>query len=743
MPRQKDKRRQEDRRRRRRDARQRRVEAAASQRVWLAAVGDVDLQAAGDGDDGPPKFEMTVYGGGKMKPQGFYWDVVVDLQGLRAMRGKLPSFIDHDRKQIVGHTTKVDIDRENQVVTAVGVVSGATPYAQQVIDSAGNGFPWKSSMGAAIKERRFVEAGQTVAVNGKRFRGPLLLIESAVIYENSFVSVAGDPSSRSRIAASAAQLMEGLPMPFDEWLKAKGFDPNEISDQQRSTLQAAYDTDADDTEPDDADDAPPDAPGAGGRSATDRRLRAHGRAEDLPTADELLASTRETMAGETDRVADIRRICAQYGVDQVTVDGKKVNLEAHAIREGWDHAKTELEAMRGGRPQTGPAIHTPDNTLHAAGAFEAALCVAGGLGEDLAAEGVSDQAMDLAASREYRGVGIHALMHETIRAAGGYSRPGQVDNDFIRTALTADRDLQAAGNATTSLSTVLGNVGNKSLLRAYRAVPDVVHEFCDRQSNRDFKPATRIRLTGDAIFKEVGADGDLKSFELGEENYTNALKTFGRIISLNRQMMINDDLGAFLQLPRVLGRGAGLARNKAVFELLFASVGTFFSAANNNYLEGAATALSIEALTAAEKLFLEQTDADGNPIEVMPAGLLHGPGNKVLAEQLYSDRFVNETTTANKPKTSGNPHGGKFKPVHSAWMSSAKVANASQTGWMLYGDPNDVPVMEVAYLNGRETPVAESSEADFDQLGMKWRSYWDFSAAMANTTGGVFVKGAA
>ena len=49
--------------------------------------------------------------------------------------------------------------------------------------------------------------------------------------------------------------------------------------------------------------------------------------------------------------------------------------------------------------------------------------------------------------------------------------------------------------------------------------------------------------------------------------------------------------------------------------------------------------------------------------------------------------------------------------------------------------------MEVAFLGGRATPVIERGEANFDQLGMSWRSYHDFDVAMRDHRAAVKMKG--
>ncbi|MGA1822290.1 MAG: 30S ribosomal protein S3, partial [Thermoplasmatota archaeon] len=48
----------------------------------------------------------------------------------------------------------------------------------------------------------------------------------------------------------------------------------------------------------------------------------------------------------------------------------------------------------------------------------------------------------------------------------------------------------------------------------------------------------------------------------------------------------------------------------------------------------------------------------------------------------------------------------------------------------------DLPVIEVAFLNGQESPTIETAEADFSVLGVQLRGYHDFGAALQDPRAG-------
>jgi hypothetical protein len=142
-------------------------------------------------------------------------------------------------------------------------------------------------------------------------------------------------------------------------------------------------------------------------------------------------------------------------------------------------------------------------------------------------------------------------------------------------------------------------------------------------------------------------------------------------------------------------------------------------------------------------MFEEQTDAGGKPILIRPRFLLVPTTLKVTAQQLMTETRVNETTTTDKPKPASNPHVGKWEPVATPYLNAQGISGSSATGWYLLADPNDVAAIEIAYLRGMRTPTIESGETDFDNLGMKWRGYFDFGVNVQDYRAAVRSKGAA
>jgi len=67
--------------------------------------------------------------------------------------------------------------------------------------------------------------------------------------------------------------------------------------------------------------------------------------------------------------------------------------------------------------------------------------------------------------------------------------------------------------------------------------------------------------------------------------------------------------------------------------------------------------------------------------------------------------------------------------VRSSYLSNPKYTGASSLAWYILADPADMPVIEVAFLNGQQQPTVESADADFNNLGIQMRGYHDFGVA--------------
>jgi len=450
---------------------------------------------------------------------------------------------------------------------------------------------------------------------------------------------------------------------------------------------------------------------------------AGGDADPAPGAG--VAALRAEALAETSRIAAVRKICA----------GKHLDIEAQAIRDGWDATRTELEVLRASRPKA-PSIHAPDTSITAE-VLEAACFQSAKL--EAIEKVCSAQALEAAAKRFQGGLGLQELLFEAAIANGYTGRTFRDSRRVLEAAFGRGAAGIEAGMTVIDVGGILSNVANKFLLEGFFSVERVWRSICAVRNVSDFKTVTSYRLVGKDQYEQVSPGGELKHGTLGEETYSNKADTYGLMLSIDRRDIINDDLGAVTTVPRKLGRGSGLKIND-VFWAAFMNNAAFFAVGNKNFISGADTALGIDGLTKGEVAFMDLVDSDGKPTGVMPSILLVPTALSAMGTQLYKSVEMRDTT-ANTKFPVANPHQGKFRIEVSRYLSNALYAGNSAKAWYLLADPSDLPVIEVAFLNGQEAPTIETSDADFSQLGVRMRGYHDFGVALQDPRGGVKSKG--
>jgi hypothetical protein len=209
-------------------------------------------------------------------------------------------------------------------------------------------------------------------------------------------------------------------------------------------------------------------------------------------------------------------------------------------------------------------------------------------------------------------------------------------------------------------------------------------------------------------------------------------------------MIINDDMQAFARIPQQFGRKAALSLEAKVLKTLFENLGTLFNTNNNNLTD---RALSIDGLSEADALFQEQTGLTAeagsikNFILMTPKYLLVPSRLFAVAKSIYKSTAVNETTTANRPKPVDNIWQGSFEPITSPFLGMAGGLGGTNTNYWLLADPNVCAAVEVLFLNGNQSPVIESSDTVFENLGISWRCYFDFGVGLGDHRAAVMSTG--
>ncbi len=447
----------------------------------------------------------------------------------------------------------------------------------------------------------------------------------------------------------------------------------------------------------------------GADAATSVAIAAEEVAEESVMADHA----SEKPADVVETPVEVTASVAVVAENEVKQDANEALLARLATYEKKVSDMEKLIATRDERPAA-PAVHMAQPTARTPEVIEAAFALQGGLPN---VEKQYDAKTLEAAGKIQRTTSLGEVLLSAAEE-GGYTGSRRISAATLRPIL-------AAAWATHSISGILSSTVNKFLLAGFNGVESSWRSISSVRSVNDFKALTSYRLNGGMKFEKVAPGGELKNAAVSDESRTISAETYGIMTSVTRNDLINDDLGALTAVPQRIGRGGALKLND-VFWASFQDDSAFFTTGRGNK-KTTAGALSLSNLKAIATLFRKLKDPDGNPVAVEPRVLLVPSDIELSAAEIMGSALLVGGSSAG-PNV--NVLAGRYQVVSTSYLSSAE-------DYYLLASPADMPVMEVAFLNGVQSPVVETAEADFNTLGVQMRGYFDFGVAKAEYLAGV------
>ena len=398
---------------------------------------------------------------------------------------------------------------------------------------------------------------------------------------------------------------------------------------------------------------------------------------------------------------------------------EELNAKLNAITDGLTKLSERIEETEK-RIETQASRPAPEICVRNTDDIATADVLQAAVEQAMGVTPTDTKAADIA-DRKFRGqMGLKQLYTECAHA-GGWN--GYLNNSNLGEAVSAIK----ASFSTVNLPGILSNAINKRIKAGWDYAEDSWRKIADITSVSDYKQFSTYVLNSKGDYEEVANGGTIPTGELAETGYSNQLKRYGLMFSIDEMDIINDDLNAINQRAFQFGRKASLKLNK-VFWTLFQADTDFFKTANNNVVT-AAGALDASSLAKLVKAFRKQTDVNGDILGYEPRILLVPAALEVEAQKLYDDAEIRDTT-ASKQYLTGNPWRGKFTPVASAYLTS-------DDDYYLLADPTIAATMQVAFLNGQQAPVVESNPTNFDTFGISYRGKFSFGVAFMDTKAGI------
>lgn len=318
-------------------------------------------------------------------------------------------------------------------------------------------------------------------------------------------------------------------------------------------------------------------------------------------------------------------------------------------------------------------------------------------------------------------------------------RAGAQTRDMSRDEI-ARRALAAGGQSTSDFPVLLENLLNKTLIGGYNLASFTWTRFCATGTLSDYRPHGRYHLSSFSDLKAVNEAGEYENGVLGDaQKEVIQGQRKGRILQITPEVLINDDLGGITRIAGALGQAAGRTIEKDVYALFALNGGygptmqdgkPLFDAAHKN-IAGAGGPPSVAAFDALRQLLGAQQDPGGNDYLDITAAVWLGPLSlggtaRVVNEAQYDVDVNNKFQVPNKSR-------GMFRDV-------VDTPRLGGTAWYGLADAGIEPVIEVAFLDGVQTPTLEQ-ETNFRTDGLAWKAVHRYGVAAVGWRGAVLNKG--
>ena len=310
-------------------------------------------------------------------------------------------------------------------------------------------------------------------------------------------------------------------------------------------------------------------------------------------------------------------------------------------------------------------------------------------------------------AQELRGHSMVELARESLQREGLQANFG--DNmELARQAI----------NSTSTFPAIMVNLANKSVMVGFNEAETTYQFWAGKGSNRDFKEAARVALSEAGNLELVPEGGQFQQDFLGEASARTKVATYGKLFSLTRQAIINDDLGLFSKIATKYGSAAKRLVNKMVYAQLTGNVkmqdGVALFDNKHGNVAGTGEALSVKAIAKAITAMRRQKGITGDAtLNITPKYLVVPPELEMTAYQIVN------STAAVDGVNSGvvNLYKGRFVVVADAELTDPDA-------WYLVADASQHDTIEVTYLNGVETPRLETRQG-FDVDGIEYKVAFD------------------
>lgn len=524
---------------------------------------------------------------------------------------------------------------------------------------------------ALDRDSVYIAENETAEVEGRKYKGPLLVTKSWTVKALGLVIYAADSKAKARSESENITKGDTMDKRLFQYLVRCGMDEN-ATEAEAWAFFAGLDANRNQPGPNNNQPDPDNQP-------------------DPVTLDED-AIRSEAAEAERTRIAGINSMCTKFEVpDALREDMVSKGLTIDRARE---RVMDFIEKSRTDNDQVGHrTVVVEDERDKFRAAAEDALLIR--CGEDFAPETPAVGADDLTGY----------TLRELARHALQLANQSQKGNPFqmIGRALT-----------TSDLPYIMANVANKALFRGWDTAEETWSTWVGTGSVGDFKTNYSPRISESDDLEEVPEHGEYQYGTRAEAQESYTIATYGKIFAVTRQAIINDDLRALSTIPRSHGEAAARKVGDVVYAVLTANAamgdGTALFASGHSNLQTSGAVPGVAQIAAGILAMGTQTDIKGlrrlniRPRFFIAPKALEGTGEVFFKSNRFADEGTPGTPDDATATTRVNPYSGEYF----SRIYEPRLDDDSTTAWYLAANKGRTVV--AFFLNGQQRPYTESKD---------------------------------
>jgi hypothetical protein len=323
-------------------------------------------------------------------------------------------------------------------------------------------------------------------------------------------------------------------------------------------------------------------------------------------------------------------------------------------------------------------------------------------------------------ARRFRGMTLFELARRSLELQG-QNTEGLGRNEIVSLAMgNSDAYGFRSLHGTSDFSIALASTVNRTLRQSYQSAPQTFKQWARRGTLSDFRAATRVAVAGNLTLEKVNEFGEFKRGKMVDSGETIQLGTYGKVVGVTRQAVINDDLDFLSRLPAMYGRAAADFESDMVYAILknnaaMSDTVALFHATHGNL--GTAGVIGEVTLNEARKAMRLQKDPSGNgaPLNLVAKYVIVGATRETEAQKNFQAVVI--ATKSADTNVFNNAYEVIVEP---------RLDASNPLEWFMAADPAQIDTVEYSYLDGDEGLYTEQ-RMGFDVDGIEVKARLDFA----------------